>query len=70
MPIGIQPLISYDVFNKDTDADRDVESNWQVGFNWHINKLLRTQVAYTRKTFVHSAKDGTDLLEAQLLLSF
>lgn len=67
---GLQPLLSYGYYQKDTDLKTNNRSDYQIGVNWIANKKVRLQLAYTHTDYTNSYKDDTNLIESQLLVSF
>lgn len=63
----VQPVISYDYFKQDKDAD-EAQSNYQIGVNVLPIKHLRVQAAYTYKDY-KVAKNASQF-EIQGLISF
>lgn len=70
LPHGLQPVISYGYYQKDTETARDNQSDYLAGVNWTANKYLRLQLDYTFSHYTNSTKSDRNLLEAQLVASF
>ncbi len=67
---GLQPVLSYGYYQKDTDSKRDNQSDYQIGLNWQANKYIRTQLGYTFTKYTNSEKKNKNLIETQLLVAF
>lgn len=70
LPYGLQPVLSYGYYQKDTESKKDNQSDYQIGLNWQANKWLRTQVAYTFTNYTNSDKKNKNLIETQLIAAF
>ncbi len=69
LPYGLQPVLSYGYYQKDTDTKRDNQSDYLIGLNWQPLKYLRLQLDYTLTNYTNSSKDNSSLLETQVVLS-
>ena len=70
LPYGLQPVLSYGYYQKDTKAKQDNQSDYTVGVNWSVNKWIRVQLDYTHTDYTNSDKKNSNLLETQLLVAF
>lgn len=70
LPYGIQPVLSYGYYQKDTETRRDNQSDYLIGVNWKPLKQLRVQLDYTLTDYTNSSKKNKSLLETQLVASF
>ena len=70
LPYGLQPVLSYGYYQKDTEAKQDNQSDYTVGINWSVNKWVRLQLDYTHTDYTASSKKNSNLLETQLLVAF
>lgn len=70
LPYGLQPVLSYGYYQKDTELKADNQSDYTVGVNWSVNKWIRVQLDYTHTDYTNSDKKNSNLLESQLLVAF
>lgn len=70
LPYGLQPVLSYGYYQKDTESKQDNQSDYTVGINWTVNKWVRLQLDYTHTDYTNSDKKNSNLLETQLLVAF
>lgn len=70
LPNGLQPVISYGYYQKNTETAKDNQSDYLIGINWKPLKQLRVQLDYTLTDYTNSSKKNKSLLETQLVATF
>ncbi len=61
--LGLQPVIKYESFDPNTDADDDVENIITFGVNYFFNDWTRLQLNY-----LYKSEQGNEIVNDEFLM--
>ena len=67
-PWNIQPVVKYETYDPNTDADNDIENVITFGFNYFFNDWTRLQLNYLYKS--EEVEESNDEFLMQLQVKF
>jgi phosphate-selective porin OprO and OprP len=62
-PWNLQPVVKYESYDPNTDADEDIETIVTFGFNYFFNDWTRLQLNY-----LYKAEEGIEIENDELLM--
>jgi len=62
-PWSIQPVLKYESFDPNTDADDDIENVVTLGFNYFFNDWTRLQLNY-----LYKAEEGNEIDNDEIIM--